>query len=211
MRRKQKGFTLLEAVFAILLFALLVQMLMQFFFHMYVNSKFMKKQAMLMDNARTVNTFIKEKIREADTVEIYLEPNAKRDGVVIGDELLILPITQKEEIPSPEPGGIKKAYNKAVEDGKLSKIVCNKGTSDEFSIELKPTLPADDKKGDYTLYYIKSSVETPISNMIKEIKVERKANANEILFKSVYQTKVTENSERETVKDNFTETLAYKK
>ena len=211
MRRKQKGFTLLEAVFAILLFALFVQMLMQFFFHMYVNSKYIKKQAMLMDNARTVNSYVKEKIREADTVEIYLKPYAKRDGVVISDALLILPITQKEEIPSPETDVPRKAYNKSVKEGKFSKILCNKGTGDEFAIELRANSLTDDKKGTYTLYYTKSGVDTPISDMIKEIEVERKANSDEILFKCVYQTQATENSERETVKDNFTETLAYKK
>lgn len=214
MQKKQKGFTLLEAVFAILLFALLVQMLMNFFLNMYTNAKYNKRQAVLMDQARTVNTYIKEKIREADTVKIYLKDGATRGGITISPDMLVItPIVKKEPVPGTEASGDKLAYSEAV-SGELRKIECTIGTAtDPYIIELVATSPSDDKKGEYTLNYKKDSTSTPIpiSNMIKKINVKRQADSNEIVFECEYQAKVPENSNREYIKDVFTETLEYKK
>lgn len=219
MQKEQKGFTLLEAVFAILLFALLVYMLMNFFLQMYTNAKYNKKQAVLMDQARTVNTYIKEKIREADEVKIYLKDGAMRGAITITpDRLVIKPILKKESVPAPEPPSdlsdpTKLAYSEAV-SGELSKIECTIApATDPYIIELVATSPSDDKKGEFTLNYKKDSSSTPIpiSNMIKKITVRREADSNEIVFECEYQAKVPENNKREYIKDVFTETLEYKK
>lgn len=61
MKKREKGFSLLEAAIALLLFGLILQSLLNFFSQMYVSSKRFDQRTYLVDNARAVNDFVREK------------------------------------------------------------------------------------------------------------------------------------------------------
>ncbi|PHV72339.1 hypothetical protein CS063_02355 [Sporanaerobium hydrogeniformans] len=70
--RNQKGFSLLEAVLALLLFTLLLEGLFDFFAKTYAGYVYFDHKATNINEARVVSDFIRREIREADEVAIHL-------------------------------------------------------------------------------------------------------------------------------------------
>lgn len=189
MKKGEKGFTLLEAVFAILLFAMLTQMLMSFFMTMYKNGRIFQKQTYLMDNARTASAFIKEEIRQAEKIEITLE-DGKKLGFDEGE------VTSGEVIP-----------------GEAKEIdVITLGDSEPI-IKLIKNSGAEAYEGTYSLVYQgNSGVATynTISTMVKSIKISINEQ-DEVTFECVYAPTNPQDEGREQVTEIFSESLRYKK
>lgn len=186
MKKKERGFTLLEAVVALVLFSLLLQSLLNFFGTMYVNAKEFQEKAYLMDNARSVNDFIREKIRENEKVEIetsagIIEPVAKGDTVSEIDG-------QLKEI---------KLYTTGNTSIKLS--VLKDGTGNYYP-----------GKGKYKLEYWSGGTPSLISDQIEDIEVKREANSEIVEFTCKFN-KHDETNEILKLEETFTESLAYKK
>lgn len=186
MKKKQSGLTLLEAVCAILLFALLLQMLLNFFSTVYANAKLLERKSYLMDNARTVNNYIKEKVRETDNVKIIVE-----DGISIKE---INPIADDVD-------------NVAVE-GALKSIEYKEGTN-TIAIKMTPISSAEQTQGTYKLSYCSGGTETLISDQIESITVSRDVNSDYVTFTCQYLHQGSL-AGKERVTDTFTISLAYK-
>lgn len=196
MKRTEKGFTLLEAVLAILLFGFVLQMLMNFFFHMYGNGKIFQTQSYLMDNARTVNAFVKEKIRNAEEVRVTVKDAA-------GNER--------------EFGPILSPTDRIEVSGELVRITFKESTEGYKGIEIKAAA-SNPNKGQYLLNYVtydgpsdtigKNAV--LISDMVKSIEVSYKRNSEDVLFKCSYAPQIPKNRNSEVITDTFSESLIYK-
>ncbi len=208
MHKQEQGFTLLEAAIALVLFCLLLQGLLNFFAVMYSNSKHLEQKAYLMDNARAINNFIGEKIKEATNVEIELTkslnnagtPNDPTDDTWANADWayrLITPIL----IPS----------DNTAREGRLSRIVLQDKVGNITYIDLKFTSSADNNKGYYQLVYVSgtSATESLISDRIQNIKVTRKKDSDIVEF-SCELSKKNETFNYLKIKEVFTESLAYK-
>lgn len=84
--RKEQGFTLIEAIFAIAIFTILLQVLLQFFMTIYVDAKIFERKAYLEDNARAVRDFICEQVAESATVQIDCETGGKEITPIVVPE-----------------------------------------------------------------------------------------------------------------------------
>lgn len=70
MLRKQEGFTLLEAVFALFLFAIVLTSLLHFFGEVRRNTMYFNKKSYLMENAQAIKEAMNESIREATSFKV---------------------------------------------------------------------------------------------------------------------------------------------
>ncbi|ADZ83446.1 prepilin-type N-terminal cleavage/methylation domain-containing protein [Cellulosilyticum lentocellum] len=186
MKKREKGFSLLEAAIALLLFGLILQSLLNFFSQMYVSSKRFDQRTYLVDNARAVNDFVREKIRIAEKVQILVGTAMSNDTIT----------------------PIKSASDNVEKQGKLYMIQFKTGT-DVSAIELI-AVPAPDKtKGKYKLVYTVGPDTALISDMIEDIQVKRKKNSDIVEFTCSFN-KHGETLEKLKVEETFTESLAYK-
>lgn len=194
MRKKDNGFTLLEAVIALVLFALLLQTLLGFFSQMYVNSKRLEQRSYLVDNARLVNEFVQEKIREASKVKITaIDDKGTPDNPADDVNVSIEPITTSAE---------NKSFN-----GRLVKIEMKDALGHASEIEMKAI--TTEGKGNYQLIYKANSSSSLISDMIENIKVKREKDSDVVEFTCDFYKK-NETLDQLKLKEIFTETLAYK-
>ena len=194
MRKKDNGFTLLEAVIALVLFALLLQTLLGFFSQMYVNSKRLEQRSYLVDNARLVNEFVQEKIREASKVKIIaIDDKGTPDDPADDVNVSIEPITTSTENTSLK--------------GRLVKIEMKDVLGHASEIEMKAI--TTEGKGNYQLIYTANSSSSLISDMIENIKVKREKDSDVVEFTCDFYKK-NETLDQLKLKEIFTETLAYK-
>ena len=186
MKKQERGFTLLEAVVALVLFSILLQSLLNFFGSMYVNAKEFQEKAYYMDNARSVNDFIREKIRENLQVEIDTSGG------------LILPIAKGDTVS--EIVGQLNRINLDASGNTFIKLSELKDGSGNY-------LP---RKGKYKLEYWSGGTPSLISDQIEDIQVKRGANSEIVEFTCEFN-KHDETKEILKLEEIFTESLAYKK
>ncbi len=185
MKKREKGFSLLEAAIALLLFGLILQSLLNFFSQMYVSSKRFDQRTYLVDNSRAVNDFVREKIRTAEKIQILVGTNSSYD--------ILTPI--------------QSAAENVEKQGKLYKIQFKIGT-DISEIELI-SIPSSTNKGKYKLVYIAGGETALISDVIEDIEVKRKKNSDIVEFTCSFN-KQGETLGKLKVEETFTESLAYK-
>lgn len=197
MRRKEQGFTLLEAAIAILLFAILLQLLVNFFLNVYINSKNLENKTNLMNSANAVNAMIKEKVREADSVQFVLTDDSKIDPIQDASGNLAIPLGDLKEIR-----------------------FCSEvsGSTQYTTIKVAPRTGDPKKKGKYVLAYETNSAlgGTPtsssvISDQINSVQVKRNKDSDDVLIKIVYQVETPQKTSKDAVVDSFSVSLAYKK
>lgn len=183
MKAKESGFTLLEAIIAVALFAILLQFLLNFFTSMYVRTKAFQQKAYLEDQARVVKDFVREQIRKSKRVEIEYEGGSNK----------ITNITEDVD-------------NFEVIDQPLMTIVLDDGKK----ISLKSNASGSEKEGKLQLVYIGGGT-TPnlISDEIDSIKVTRKKDSDYIAFTCVF-CKKGESDRNLILTRTFSESLAYK-
>lgn len=184
MKNKAEGFTLLEAIIAVMLFAILLQFLLSFFASMYLSAKTFQQKTYLEDQARVVKEFVCEQIRKSEQVSIEYVGGSH-------------PITNVTEA----------ADNFEVIDQPLVNIVLDNGKK----MSLKAN-PAKSKGiGKLQLVYIGGGT-TPnlISDEIESIKVTREKDSDYISFTCVFCMK-GEKDENLILTRTFCESLAYKK
>lgn len=92
MYKKSYGFTLLEAVFAVFLFSLLLGSLGSFFGKMYTNVSDFNKKAYLMEDADATKQTIINSIREAGSLK--LETNIPLEDDMVADKIVFKLILQ---------------------------------------------------------------------------------------------------------------------
>ena len=188
--KQEKGLTLLETICAILLFALLLQSLLNFFGTYYINAKEFEHKAYLADNARTVMDFVQENIRKAEAVKIEIE----------GDST---PVEALSYVPF---------TGRVLRQGRLSKIYLNNSTT---YIALEPISVPTVKQGQYRLVYhaTTSTSDNVITDQIDELQVRKEPNSDEVIFtctlKNGRHYKVGDTKQL-AVTRTFIESLAYK-
>lgn len=235
MKKDQKGFTLLEAIFAILFLGILMSGLMQFFHTIYINSRNFQDQSYAMDNARNANTLIQKTIREASYVTIQvkdvsgqlinLEPGSDSSLSSYYGSITPLPGTELSSsysstaTSSDREGTLSRILIKN-EDGTYSALVLepfnttNPGQKD-------PSDPNANNKGAYKLTYktydaagtLTSSL--LVTELIQSMHVKMKADSSYVTFDVKYM-KMKEAGKNEAhdnhniVNDSFSESLNYK-
>lgn len=188
--KQEKGLTLLETICTILLFALLLQSLLNFFGTYYINAKEFEHKAYLADNARSVMDFIQENMRKAEAVKIEVE----------GDSI---PIEALNYVPM---------TSRVLREGRLSKIYLNNNST---YIALEPISVPTVQQGQYRLVYrtTTSTSNNVITDQISDIRVKKEPNSDEVIFTCTFKNGRTYkigDTKQLAVTRTFTESLAYK-
>lgn len=239
MKHKERGFTLLEAVFAVLFFAILMSALMQFFLTIYKNSKDFQDKTYLMDNARNINAFIQDKIREAEYINIQIKlPDGECINLVPNEDTNINAYYSSVGIPTPALSSATSSVsltgrsysigtsdielsteNKLTFSGDLQRILIFNNTNDTYnSIEFE-TIPSTEsnynRKGKYRLLYKtfdNTGVETGkmvISEQVEEMKASMTQDSYYVTFRGTYKQNNSIGTSK-TITDSFSESLLYK-
>lgn len=202
MKNQERGFSLLEAVIALVLFTILLQGLLNFFATMYINENEFRQKAYLSDNAQSVNDFIREKIREADKVQIKIatSDNGTENTLLDDTYITFSPIKKYTETDA--------ASNNDLKEGRLGSITILKGThTGEIILELVSSTA--NNKGKYQLIYRSGGTDVLISDQIDNIKVKREKDSDIVEFACGFN-KHGETKVQLKIEEIFTESLAYK-
>lgn len=180
--RKERGVTLLEAIFSIAIFTILLQILLQFFMTIYVDTKVFERKAYLEDNARAVKTFICEQVAESKAVQIECKGGGQ-----------ITPILEAGD-------------NSDIADQELKQILLD----GEKKIVMTKSNSKDQNAGHYLLNYLGNGWTTNlISDQIDSLKVTRHKDSDYVEWTCVLAKKGESNPDlKETM--TFTTPLGHK-
>ena len=198
MKKADKGFTLLEAVIALVLFALLLQSLLDFFSQMYINARRFEQRSYLVDNARSVNDFIQEKIRNSYFIEVTVATGDNGTPEVLSDDpiVIITPI-------------INSSDNVAYEGRFVQIKMKDKAGTNLSEVNIERIPDSVEGKGKYRLIYTAGGTSSLISDMVENIKVKREIDSDVVEFTCSFN-KRDETIDKLKIEEIFTETLAYK-
>lgn len=198
MKVKEKGFTLIEVIMAIMLFGILLEGIGGFFSTTYTAFTQFDKKVILNNEATAVEDFMRDYIRRADEIKIFVTrptiiepiqvyPNANPSTTISGETLKYIEIVRKVQTAA-SGGGIVETIEKC-------------------KIELAPNYASD--QGAYKLKYIVGTNERIISDQIENIKIAITKDSNLVEIECMIAKK-SEMSERLKVTVKFTESLRYK-
>lgn len=191
MKTKNKGFTLLEVIMAIMLFAILLEGMGHFFSTIYKEFTEFDTKIILNNEATAVEDFMRDYIRMADGITIVTtsdEPIVPNQTVTRSQEIL-------EEIE------IARRVQTTVSGGS------SKETIERCKIQVEPNYASD--QGSYKLNYVAEGNKRLISDYIENIKVSTTSGSNLVEIECTIAKKVKTN-DRLKVTVKFTESLAYK-
>ena len=182
--KNHKGFSLLEVVIGIFIFALILQCVLRIFVNTYTGYIRLIQQMNNIDEAYIVEDFIREAVREAAAVEICIV-----DETLTGVNILSHTMLGQDTC------------------GTLKYIRLYGPTEDIGVIKLRNTTVKDLDKGEYSLVYQGDDTLTQnlISDQIEKIEVAHRADTDYVTFKCTIGRGT---SSKETI--CFTTSIAYK-
>lgn len=202
MMVKEKGFTLLEVILAIMLFGILLEGIGGFFSGIYKEFTYFDTKVVLNNEATAIEDFMRDYIRMADEIKIFIKrptitdpiqvyPQTNSSTTISGETLSYIEIVRKTQTTA-SGGGIVETVEK-----------CN--------IQLEGN--KDKGQGSYKLYYVvkNNGVENKrvISDQIENIKIAIAKDSNLVEIECMVG-KENETDPRLKTTVEFTESLAYK-